>query len=196
MNDFDIMLLNVKNSFRLLYSFNRRLLDLMKYIGKRFNLSYNGGWSKFSDSSPKDGKGSLDNWAWDWLNLYLYEFHFVKENIRFSIIFQADTGRWDSEVDYFEIEKFEKSEKTKSKLFFIFSNNDCWNMDLILDDKYMKSEYEKEYFIENGDKQKAYCKVFELDEFKNKTGIDRMLEEYIKYLNKNKIFDINIVEEV
>jgi hypothetical protein len=92
MEDFENMIINVRSSFRLLYSFNRRILDLMKYIGKKFNIPYCGGWSKFSASSPKDGKGSLNNWGWDWLNLYLYEFHFCKENISFSIILQSDTG--------------------------------------------------------------------------------------------------------
>jgi hypothetical protein len=84
MDDFENMIINVRSSFRLLYFFNRKVLDLMKYIGRKFNLRYIGGWSKFSDSYPKDGKGSLENWAWDWLNLYLYEFHFdkgAKENI-------------------------------------------------------------------------------------------------------------------
>ncbi|GHV73429.1 hypothetical protein AGMMS49940_07310 [Spirochaetia bacterium] len=196
MNDFDNVLVNVKNSFRLLYSFNSRLLDLMKYIGKRFNLPYSGGWTKFSASSPKDGKGSLDNWAWDWLNLYLYEFHFSKEEIKFSIVFQADTGKWDSEVDYLDVDKFEKAEKTKTKLIFIFSNNEYWDMDMALDDKYMGNEYENEYSIENENKDKIYCKIFELNDFKNKKEIDQALDKYIKYLNKNKIFDITIVEEV
>jgi len=196
MDEFNNMLTNVRNSFRLLYVFNKRLLDLMKYISKRFNLSYNGGWSKFSDPSPRDGKGSLDNWAWDWLNLYFYEFHFSKDNIKFSIVFQADTGMWDSEVDYLEVEKFEKTEKTKTKLIFVFSNNEYWDMDLALDERYLKNEYEKEYIIANEKHEKVYCKIFELDNFRNKNETDKALEEYIKYLNKNKINDINIVKEV
>jgi hypothetical protein len=48
----------------------------------------------------------FDNWAWDWLNLY--EFHFSKDNIKFSVVFQADTGMWDSDSDYLEVDKFEK----------------------------------------------------------------------------------------
>jgi hypothetical protein len=168
----------------------------MKYISKRFNIPYSGGWSKFSGSSPKDGKGSLDNWAWDWLNLYLYEFHFAKDNIKFSIVFQADTGMWDSEVDYLEIDKFEKANKTKSKLIFVFSNNEYWDMDIALDDKYMKGEYEDEYNISDNNVDKAYCKIFDLNDFRNRIETDKMLDRFVKYLNSNGIFDISILEEI
>jgi hypothetical protein len=61
----------------------------MKYIGKKFNIPYAGGYSKFSDSSPKDGKGSLGSCAWDRLNLYFYEFHFSTKTLSFQYSYKA-----------------------------------------------------------------------------------------------------------
>ena len=133
MDEFDNMILNIRNSFRLLYFFNRRILDLMKYIGKKFNLPYAGGYSKFSKSSPKDGKGKLDAWAWDWMNLYFYEFNFIKDKICLSILLQCDTGMWDTDVKQLDVEKFEKTTRSKTKLIFVFNNNEYWDFKKVLE---------------------------------------------------------------
>ncbi|MDC7218749.1 MAG: hypothetical protein PQJ59_02350 [Spirochaetales bacterium] len=60
-------LLEVRKAYRIIYEYQKRVLDLVKYISKSLGYQYAGGWSKFSSPSPKNGKGSLDNWAWDWL---------------------------------------------------------------------------------------------------------------------------------
>ena len=193
-DDFENMLLNVRNSFRLLYFFNRRVLDLMKYIGKKFSIPYAGGYSKFSASSPKDGKGDLDCWAWDWMNLYFYEFHFFKEKIRFSILLQSDTGKWDADVDHLDVQKFESALKSKTKLIFVFSNNDCWNFDQVTENENLKSEYTETFEISENN-ESMYCMVFNINEFKNKALTDNSLRKFITYLNKNKIYDINIVDD-
>jgi hypothetical protein len=194
----------------------------MIYIGKKFNLEYTKGIPRFSQpwtEEEKHQKPDLSRWAWDWLNLYLYEFHFSKENskekIMFSIVFQADTGKWDMEVDQLEVDKYKKAEKTKTKLIFVFSNKEYWDIKraidgeadgrhdcspvvkFLSDSKHMVgNEYEKEYIIENEKHEKAYCKIFELRDFKNKKETDLALDEFVKYLEQNEIFDISIVEEV
>jgi len=98
MND---VFLNVRKAYRLLFDYQTRLLSLGKYIGDYFSCSYYGGWPLFSDASPKAGKGSLGNWAWDWLNLYAYAFYFGSkeindEEIFFEIRIYSDTGFFDS----------------------------------------------------------------------------------------------------
>jgi len=197
MDNFENMLANVRDSFRLLYLFNRRILDLMNYIGKKIKIPYYGGYSKFSFSSPKDGRGNLDNCAWDWLNLYFYEFHFCIENIRLSVILQSDTGMWDADVDYLDIEKFEKTFKSKTKLIFVFNNNDYWDFDKITDDKNqnLKGEYLETFEISDSNKS-MYCMVFNINEFKNKISTDNSLNKFINYLNKNNIYDIKIIDEI
>jgi hypothetical protein len=166
----------------------------MKYIGKKFNIPYVGGWSKFSASSPKDGKGHLDNWAWDWINLYFYEFNFAKAKLTFSVLLQSDTGMWDSGVEHLDIEKFEKTSKSKTKLIFVFSNNDYWDMEKVLENKNLEGKYIETFEISQ-DKKSNYCMIFNINEFKNKKTTDNSLNKFIKYLNKNNIFDINIVDE-
>ena len=194
MDDFEKMILNIRNSFRLLYFFNRRILDLMKYIGKKLSIPYAGGYSMFSSSSPKDGKGGLDYWAWDWLNLYFYEFRFNKEKINFSIFLQIDTGKWDAEVDYLDVKNFEKTSKAKTKLIFVFNNDDYFDSEKVSVNENLKGEYSETFEITENSKS-MFCMVFNINEFKNKISTDSSLQKFIKCLNKNGIYDISIIDE-
>jgi hypothetical protein len=197
MDEFENMILNVRNSFRLLYFFNRRILDLMKYIGNKLNIPFGGGYSMFSEPSPKNGKGHLDNWAWDWLNMYFYRFHFKKNKISFAIILQSDTGMWDANVGELDVDKFEKTSISKTKLIFVFNNNNNKDRDLtkVLESENLKGEYEKTFEIPLNKKNILYCMVFDIGEFRNKEATDNSLNKFIEYLNENNIDDLKIIDE-
>jgi hypothetical protein len=70
-------------------------------------------------------------------------------------------------------------------------------MDKALDYKYLKGEFdENEYNIADNNMEKAYCKIFNLNEFKNRIETDKMLEKFVKYLKANGVFDVSILEEI
>ena len=101
-HDIDAALLDVRKAFRLLHNYQRLALDAAKYIGTQLGFRYGGGWSRFSWHGPKNGKGKLENWAWDWLNMMWYEFYFEpeaagKEPFYFSLWLVSDTGYFASE---------------------------------------------------------------------------------------------------
>jgi hypothetical protein len=201
MEEFDNMILNVRNSFRLLYFFNRRILDLMKYIGNKFGIPFAGGYSMFSDPSPKNGTKNIlgrDRWAWDWLNMYFYGFHFKKEKISLAIILQSDTGKWDSNVENLDVENYEETSKSKTKLIFIFSNNNNEYWDIVNEvyenENLNKGKFEKTFKIPIN-KKNMYCMVFDISEFINKEATDNSLNKFIKYLNDNSIYDLKLVNE-
>jgi hypothetical protein len=193
MEKFDKMILNVRDSFRLLYQFNRRILDLMRYIEKKYNIPYKGGRPHFSDPSPRGGKGKLDNWAWDWLNLYFYEFFFEKKKIKLSILLQSDTGMWDADVEPLDVDKFENTENAKTKLIFVFSNCDYWDMEKVFENENFKGNYIETFEIKKN-KKTIYSMIFNINEFKDKSSTDKSLHKFIQYLKKNEILDINIVD--
>jgi hypothetical protein len=197
MNNFDEMLVNIRSSFRLLYVFNRRILDLMKYISNKLSFPYIGGWAKYSHTSPGYGKGSLDNWAWDWLNLYFYEFHFMKNDIRFSILLQCDTGSWDTEVGPLDIDKYGKVSTSKSKLVFVISDSDYWDMEAFFDGDYWKSDSDNEFII-SGDKkgEKMLCKSFDINEFQNEEMTKESLNKFLNYVKSNGIKELNILDDL
>ena len=133
--DLEKVFSNVRESYRLLYEYQKRVLDLVKFIGNQLNYSYSGGWPIFSEPCPKRGKGSLDNWAWDWLNMYAYGFHFGenKEGIKFEIRIYSDTGFYDNTTDKkISVDKFNSGEDSKTKLVLIVSREE-WNINKMLE---------------------------------------------------------------
>lgn len=121
-------LLDVRKAYRLLHNYQRAALDAARYIGNRLGFPYEGGYPRFTSCSPGDGKGWLGLSAWDWLNLYFYEFHFMKEegegkHIHFSILLYSDTGYYLGESiapDREDPGTYPSAEQSETKVGFIF----------------------------------------------------------------------------
>ena len=131
------ILTEVRKAYRLLFDYQTKLLALVKYIGGKYGYNYNGGYPKFSNNQPRQGSGSLDAWAWDWLNLYFHEFNFGSKKIDnntkiyFSVFILNDDGYFQAcqkeqrNVGRVNPNKFEKPESSNSKLIFVVGLN-CW----------------------------------------------------------------------
>ena len=127
----ETILVDVRKAYRLLYTYQRRVMDIIQFIGDLTSRRYQGGWSKFSNSSPKDGKGGVDLsfWAWDYLNMYCYEFHFAdlvigQNSVGLSVWLVSDSGFYDSEIgDQPNIESFSSVENSATKLLFVIGKN-------------------------------------------------------------------------
>ena len=130
------MLVEVRRSYRFLYLFQQRVLDLVKFIGLHYQFTYHGGWSHYS-STIRKGKGSkLENWAWDWLPMYHYDFVFStkiklneedSETLVFSALLQCDSAYYDlnkpSQEQKKMIETFNPPESSKTFLHLILREN-------------------------------------------------------------------------
>ena len=137
-NDNKNLLIEIRKSYRLLFDYQSKLLALVKYISGKYGYNYNGGYPKFSNNQPRQGSGNLDNWAWDWLNLYFHEFNFgTKKNktgdaLTFALFILNDDGYFLScqneqrNVGRVNPDKFEKTERSHSKLIFVVGFN-CWS---------------------------------------------------------------------
>jgi len=157
-------LIDVRKSYRLLFDFQSRILDLMSFISGKFGYRYSGGYPKFSDNGPREGKGSLDLWAWDWLNFYFHEFHFGyqerdNDNIYFSIFLVTDSGFFESKslnnkITKLDVQQFKSPEKSQSKLIFVVGKNfwQGWGHDwdeekFLLRDEGIKLEADNAFMI-------------------------------------------------
>ena len=146
------VLLDVRKAYRLLHDYQRMALDVVNYIGKQLGLTYVGGWPKFSDASPRKGKGGLDCWSWDWLNLVLYEFHFSQplkgaNVLRFSVLLISDTGYFCGEQETLEqtnVSDFLAVEQSRTMVGFIISGKEWRDPDFLGNKEEMKT------FIETG----------------------------------------------
>lgn len=201
--EFEDVLVDVRKAYRLIYLYQRRILDLVKYIGDSLTYRYKGGWSWFSDNTPRDGKGSLDNWAWDWLNMYFYEFDFEEKEIsqnkiHFSIVVQSDTGYFDSNPhgeNALNINEFISPEMSSTKVIFFIGKN-CWhNNEEFRNDFEDDSEYFKKTlaeYVKQIDKGILLSKSFYLSDFINPEKTKESLKIWIAFCNKNGVKEIGI----
>ena len=124
---------DVRNAYRLLALYQKRLLDIVKYTSNFYNVSFNGGWSKFTNAASHGNRASIDRSSWDWLSLYLYKFNLGAIQIgvdkyNFKIVHQADTGYFDASadkrIDRGNAEQFADVTSAVTRLFFVLSKND------------------------------------------------------------------------
>lgn len=124
---------DVRNAYRLLALYQKRLLDIVKYTTNFYGVSFNSGWSKFSNAASHGNRASIDKLSWDWLSLYLYEFNLGGIQIgvdryNFKIVHQADTGYFDASADKriapINVEEFADVNNAVTRLFFVISKND------------------------------------------------------------------------
>lgn len=136
---------DVRRAHRILYAYQRRMLDLVTFIGQKLTKSepsvkgFKHEIKHFSDPVPEPGNDISPlwkMWAWDYLYSYLFEYHLgvFKYNLRekeagdeayeykFSLIQYSDTGYFDQEKKEegtrLELEKFKPEEESGSKLLF------------------------------------------------------------------------------
>lgn len=200
-NELDKSLVEVRKAYRILFDYQTRILDLVKYIGQKTQFSYSGGYSKFSNSGPNNGRGSLDLWAWDWLNFYFYEFNFgsldiKNDNYTFSIFHLADDGFYQKTKSSgkfirTEVKEFLNEEESNSKLIFVLGKNtwdDNWghnwnSLEFTLNESDVKKDVEKGSSI--------LFKSYNINEFDCEENVFKILLDFKIFCAKNEMhFDI------
>lgn len=127
--DFNNILKDVRKAYRLLYLYQQRLLDLIQYIANQFNRQFEEGWSKYSNGTVNGKRANINSWAWDWLNMYLYEFNLGRKDVNsdkifFTIVLQSDTGFFDADIDSrIDVTKFADSANSETRLIFVVVKN-------------------------------------------------------------------------
>lgn len=138
--EIDNIFVDVRNAFRLLNRYQKRILHIVTYI--REQTPFNDMWGKkdwysneIGKRRGKDNKGDTeyanlaiqkDMWGWDFLYGYFFEYYFGQERIDgknavMSVFQVSDDGYFVSaqENKYMtDIDSFEKSETSHSYLVF------------------------------------------------------------------------------
>ena len=191
----------VRAAYRLLYFYQNRVLGTVQYIADTLGRRFAGGWSKFSDVCPRDGKGSLENWAWDWLNMYHYEFHLgdqaVEDQwIRLSVFLQSDTGFYDRPgADELAPATFAPVEESATRLKFLVGRN-LWHGSVAEEFAKTNAKACNDYVrIEGEQDGKAgflIVKSFPLEEFADEVAIRARLQELVSYCRTNGIPELDL----
>ncbi len=181
-NQFRNVLEDVRKSYRLLALYQRRLIDIVKYVGNKYNQEFDSGWAKFSRAVGNGNRARIDALSWDWLNLYLYEFNMGQRKIgdddySFKIVHQADTGYYDKnkieKINKADVEHYENASQSQSRLFFVFSKNEngCPLKHLLNAHLTSKSNG----VLHNGN---WIAVPYDLSRFMNQESTDKVLEEF------------------
>lgn len=191
------VLKDIRASYRLLALYQKRLLDIIKYITNSYNVNFNSGWGKFSNPAVNGNRASIDKLSWDWLTMYLYEFNLgtikVKdEEYHLKIVHQADTGFYDASADKRikedAIDQFADTSVSSTRLFFVLSKNDngCPIHHILKDN--LSSENSSKLVKGNW-----LAVPYSLNCFKNQTTTDSVLKEFVSECEKE--FGVNILSE-
>jgi hypothetical protein len=177
---------DVRKAYRLLYLYQRRVKDLIEYIGSQYSRQCKEGWSKFSNLASNGKKINLNQWAWDWLNMYLYEFNMDQKTIGFdeiffTIVLQSDTGFYDAGNSHdmgpqkLDVSDFSNPEESKTRLIFVVAKNDigCPIKNLLKD----HLNREETDFADGNWIGKAY----EMEDFINEESTNKILNDFDQY---------------
>jgi hypothetical protein len=176
------ILVDVRKAYRLLYSYQRRVMDTVQFIGAQLSKHEPNGYPLFSSMAPGEGrKVNFDNWAWDWMPMYCYEFYFGKEEkngnaYEFAISIYSDSGYDDSEGDHdqTQVEKFVSPEQSTTKIYLYIGKN-MWKPEEFDNDWTIDSKDEVQYGDANG---KFISKRFDLTELMDEESIISCLAQF------------------
>ena len=115
---------DVRRAHRILYAYQRRMLDLVHFIQSKLDMREFRGFKHFSNPIHGRRKGHSclkiwhNMWAWDYLYSYLFEYYLGKKetgdkrhDYKLSLIQYSDTG-------YFDKEEEEEATRAETKKTF------------------------------------------------------------------------------
>jgi hypothetical protein len=196
-----LILPEVRAAYRLLYFYQDRVLGTVQYITDKLGLRYAGGWSTFSNVTPRDGKGSLENWSWDWLNMYHYQFYLGEreadgQRIAISVFVQSDTGFYDrSDAEETDPTTFAPVEQSATRLQFLIGRN-LWHPAVAEEFAKTYTSACNDYVVLTGKAEgkegMLIVKSFPLEEFADEIAIQERLKELVNYCNANGIPELSL----
>ena len=212
-------LLDVRRAHRILYAYQRRMLDLAHFIQRKLDMPVKDLCGIKHFSRPiRQYKGYLtiwhDMWAWDYLYSYLFEYYLGEKETdnggayALSLIQYSDTGYFDQEEEEtrLELEKFKPEEESGSKLLFFLEykpkdRNGEWGdgtslEGIVLDKTVGSKEHTKEFRDTSTGVKQILCS-FPLERFINMEATLEVLREFCDYCKEKDIhvFDDLILEQ-
>lgn len=198
-------LIEVRKAYRFLYEYQKRILDLINFIGNHYKLNYRGGYPKHSNPAPNNGRGRLDNWAWDWLNMYYYEFNFKHReidgnNFYFAIFLVNDTGFYKANpskdrahIKKIDISTYAKIEDSETKLIFVAGKNKWGAWGYLWDEDSFLLESQGE--IVESENEYTFFKSYNLERFVNEESTMECINDFRKHA-KNKGYLLSDVDDI
>lgn len=124
------LLVDVRKSYRFIYEYQRRVMDLITFIGGYWDFVYEKGEPVFCRPPSHKKINPSVNWAWDFLLFYNYNFVYTSKdlgswkNLKLMLNIVSDNGFYetDSNASRLNINSFEASEVSKTELHIILKS--------------------------------------------------------------------------
>jgi len=169
-------------------------MDTVQFISDQTAFSFHGGWSWFSGAMPKHKSVNLAHWAWDWLNMYLYDFHLGSRTVadvkyHLSVVLQSDTGFFDSKTsDRRNLEAFAPVEESETRMILCLGV-DHWDPTSLLNEKALR-KCETEFFKPHKEKGFMLAKAYSMTAFMNEEKILETLEDFKTYCRDKGVIEL------
>ncbi len=204
-------LLDVRRAHRILYAYQRRMLDLVHFIQGKLDMPEKDLCGIKHFSKPIYGRSIGHTplniwptmWAWDYLYSYLFEYYLGEKevgdklhNYKLSLIQYSDTGYFDQDGQKRgRISEFGSEEESSSKLLFFLEykpkdsewvwKDGSYMERIVLDKKVGSKEHTKEVRNIEGVTQILY--PVSLEEFINIETTLEVLREFRSYCQEKGI---------
>ncbi|MBF1456280.1 hypothetical protein [Prevotella pallens] len=205
-------LCDVRRAHRIIYSYQARMLDLIKFISVKLNYTRIEGATKYFSNDIRKGRSEFaplqifeNMWAWDFIYPYLMEYYIgekKEENgdwIALSIIQYSDTGYFEMEgASHTKIDSFASEENSASKLLFIIEKkpqkvkNSVWDIkNIVMDKEYASKNFKFSVLNKNECRQGLYS--FPIERFIDEKSSLQALQEFLDFCRNNDIVDWKMV---
>ena len=204
---------DVRRAHRILYVYQRRMLDLVHFIQGKLDMPVKDLCGIKHFSKPIYGRSIGHTplniwptmWAWDYLYSYLFEYYLGEKeagdklhNYKLSLIQYSDTGYFDQDGQKRgRISEFGSEEESSSKLLFFLeykSKDSEWEwkdgsyMERIVLNKEVGSKKHTKGVITIGVKHKQILCSFPLERFINMEATLEVLREFRSFCQEQGIY--------
>ena len=203
---------DVRRAHRILYAYQRRMLDLVHFIQSKLDMPVKDlcGIKHFSKPIYGRSKGHSrlniwhTMWAWDYLYSYLFEYYLGEKeagdklhNYKLSLIQYSDTGYFDQDGQKRgRISEFGSEEESSSKLLFFLEykpkdsewewKDGSYMEGIVLNKEVGRKEHTKEFRDTSADGKQILCS-FPLERFINMEATLEVLSEFRSYCQEQGI---------
>lgn len=197
--DLENTLKDVRSAYRLLFEYQKRIIDLVDYSFKHFGRTFTESYPRFStEQNTKADKDLYGNW--DTKNLYMHDFRSStyksdENEYNLAILVVSDTGYFINHKNSLTINKpkslvendkknfqdFQDVDQSETKLIFIAGKN-LWTFEGPFSHSFTNPELvlNKEGENKKGDDKMIY-RSYNLSAFGNEDMTKRQLSDFEKY---------------
>ena len=197
MENLKASLSEVRKAYRLLYLYQRRVMDLVQFIGDEMGFDFISGHPWFGHPIGTASSANPNRSAWDWLPMYYYDFYFEKGEMQLGIIVQADTGFFDSDnEEKSKIEDFGDPDHAETRIVLMISNGK-WDSTAVSKDLSFGKEikqYPKGNLNIDDDQVKILAKAYNMEKLMSEDSAKQCIEDF-KTFCQGREFKFESAEE-